>query len=224
MIRSIQILILTLVIYNTGLAQNHLPQPICQLLITTIPYNNDSLNVPAYFFNNGSYDIETPPELLRYSYSSDPNDSIRILTCGSPVNNFFEIYVFDEEGAYDFCTVVLNLTHDYCDTVSTSLTDTMSPSLFVYDKFIPTLPDSNFPTCLMAKDFVIYGYDNNDVSNQSVQYSFSTEEVDTVRCYTCKDVGQYQISIYASDTVGNQIHVPLLIRVVANAGCDQMLD
>jgi|GEM_PF-6849486 len=224
MIRSIQILILSLVIYNTGLTQNQLPHPICQLLITTIPYNNDSLSVPAYFFNNGSFDSETPAELLRYSFSSDPDDSVRILTCGSPVNNFFEIYVFDEEGAYDFCTVVLELEHQYCDTVSSSLTDTLSPSLFVYDKFIPTLPDSNFPTCLMAKEFVIYGFDNADINNQFVQYSFSTNEEDTVRCFDCQDVGQYLISIYGTDTVGNQIHVPLLITVVANAGCDQMLD
>jgi hypothetical protein len=180
--------------------------------------------VPARFFDNGSYDFETPPELLRFSYSTNPDDSIRIYTCGSPMNNFLEVYVFDAEGAFDYCTTDLFLNYHYCDTVSTSLMDTISPTIFTYHRIIPTLPDSNFLTCMTAEEFVIHGYDNADVDNQFVKYSFSLNEEDSLRCFGCQDVGQYLIEIYGTDTVGNQIHVPLLITVVANAGCDQMLD
>ena len=224
MIRSFQILVLSLLVYTTSLGQNHLPQPICQPLISTLPYNSDTLKVPARFFNDGSFDDETPTELLRYSYSTNPDDTIRIYTCESPTQNIFEVFVFDEEGAYDFCTDILLLEHHYCDSLSISLTDTLSPSLYAFDRHIPTLPDSNFLTCLNAEELVIYGYDDGDTNNQMVQYSFSSNVEDSVRCFSCQDVGQYQIAVYATDTAGNQIHVPLILFVVANAGCDQVLD
>ena len=224
MTQLIQTLLLILVASSASVAQNHIPQTVCQPLISSLPYNNDSLKVPARFFDNGSYDLETPTELLRYSYSTNIEDTIRTFTCESPVNNVIEVYVFDEDGAYDFCTPLLKLNHHYCDSMSIFLNDTLSPVIFTYNKTIPTLPDSNFSTCLTADEFVIYAFDNGDVTNQFVQFSFSEIASDTLRCFSCQDEGQYPLAIFGTDTVGNQIDVPILITVVAFAGCDQMLD
>ena len=220
MIRSIQILFLLLVFYNIGLSQNHPPQPITRFLISAIPYDNDSLIVPARYFDNGSYDLETPAEFLRFSYSPDPDDTIRIFTCAnSEPQVLLNVYVFDEEDAYEYNSSLIALSTQYCGYQSQSMTDTQSPVIFLIEKVLPTPPNPNINICLQAKDFVAYGYDNGDPENMLVHFSFSENIDDTTRCYSCLDKGYYIYDIYAIDTVGNQIHSTTTLDVKANAGC-----
>jgi len=196
------------------------PQPICRTLIAGFPYESDSLIIPARYFNNGSYDQETPAELLRFSYSTDPNDTIRVLTCEDDQPWIgFDVYVFDAEGAYEYCAIAILLFDQYCGTLSQSLTDIQSPVLFVTEKILPTPPDPNLTFCFKPEDFVLYGYDNLNPDNTLIHYSFSANPDDTMRCYSCHDEGYYLLDIYAIDTAGNQIHVPTSIDVRANAGC-----
>ena len=58
--------------------------------------------VPANKFKSKSEDNCTASENLRYAYSSDPNDSVRVFTCDSLGIRNVSIYVFDEAGNYDF--------------------------------------------------------------------------------------------------------------------------
>jgi hypothetical protein len=131
----------------------------------------------------------------------------------------FDVYVFDAEGAYEYCAIAILLFDEYCGTPSQSLTDTQSPLLFVTEKILPTPPDPNLTFCLKPEDFVLYGYDNLNPDNTLIHYSFSANPDDTMRCYSCQDEGYYLLDIYAIDTAGNQIHVPTSIDVRANAGC-----
>ena len=183
MIRSFQVLILCLVVYNVGLTQNHPPLPITRSFIAVLPYETDSLIVPARYFDNGSYDLETPQELLRFSFSTNPEDTILILTCAD-AEPFIscQVYVFDEEDAYEYNQSVFYLIDQYCGTQSQANTDTQSPVMFVIERILPTPPDPNINFCLRPTDFVIYGYDNLDPSNTMVSYSFSANPEDTIRC------------------------------------------
>ena len=91
------------------------PQPICRSLVSAIPYETDSLIIPARYFDKESYDEGTPQELLRFSYSTDPTDSIRVVTCATAQAVVpFEVYVFDAEGTYGYCTVVIELSDKFC--------------------------------------------------------------------------------------------------------------
>ncbi|MEO6133438.1 MAG: LamG-like jellyroll fold domain-containing protein, partial [Saprospiraceae bacterium] len=196
------------------------PQPICRTLISAIPYETDSLIIPARYFDNGSYDQETPHELLRFSYSTDPADSIRVVTCATAQSFVvFDVYVFAAEGTYDYCSVAIEFSDQYCGVQSQSMTDNESPVIFIEEKILPTHPDPNIRFCLRPQDFVLYGYDNSDPNNTMIDYSFSSNFDDTVRCYSCMDEGYYLLDIYAIDTAGNQIHVPTSILIRANAGC-----
>ncbi len=220
MIRIFQIQILLMLFQNIALAQNHPPQPITRFLISAIPYDNDSLIVPARYFDNGSYDLETPAGSLRFSYSTDPDDTIRIFTCAnSEPQVLLNVYVFDEEDAYEYNSSLIALSTQYCGYQSQNKTDTQSPVIFLIEKVLPTPPNPNINICLKAEDFVVYGYDNGDPGNTLVHFSFSENIDDTTRCYSCLDKGYYIYDIYASDTVGNQIHSTTTLDVKANAGC-----
>lgn len=196
------------------------PQPICRSLVSAIPYETDSLIIPARYFDKESYDEGTPQELLRFSYSTDPTDSIRVVTCAIAQTVVpFEVYVFDAEGTYGYCTVVIELSDQYCGFQSQSVSDKESPVIFIEEMILPTHPDPNISFCLRPQDFVLYGYDNSDPNDTMIDYSFSSNFNDTVRCYSCMDEGFYILDIYAIDTVGNQIHVPTSFHVRAYAGC-----
>ncbi len=57
------------------------------------------VQVPARLFNNKSTDNCTPESRLRFSFSSDINDSIRIYTCDSTLGrNTIQLFVWDEAG------------------------------------------------------------------------------------------------------------------------------
>ncbi len=56
--------------------------------------------VAARLFNNKSSDNCTKAEKLRFSFSNDPNDSIKIFTCDDKGIQEFDIYVWDECNNY----------------------------------------------------------------------------------------------------------------------------
>lgn len=55
---------------------------------------------PASMFNHKSTDNCTSPELLRFSFSEDPNDTLRVFNCDSIGFNLLDLYVWDECGNY----------------------------------------------------------------------------------------------------------------------------
>ncbi|MEM1323402.1 MAG: HYR domain-containing protein [Bacteroidota bacterium] len=90
------------------------PTAYCEVGISTIPMPPGAgafVDIWASDFNLGSEDNCTAPEDLIFSFSNDPNDLSRRLTCsdaGAPLN--YTIYVWDEAGNYATClvSVVLN--------------------------------------------------------------------------------------------------------------------
>lgn len=91
------------------------PTPVCKSgLITVIMGSNGMVSVKAKDFNEKSEDNCTPAGRLRYSFSSNVNDSTRIFRCadipnGVSKDTIVTIYVTDEAGNQDFCRTTLTL-------------------------------------------------------------------------------------------------------------------
>jgi hypothetical protein len=56
------------------------------------------VSVPVGLFDNKSSDNCTPANRLRFSYSADPNDTLRIFNCDSIGRRVIHLFVWDEQG------------------------------------------------------------------------------------------------------------------------------
>jgi hypothetical protein len=65
------------------------------------------LMVPAKIFNAGSYDNCSLQKNLKYSFSEDVNDTIRVVDCSNSGFQFFTVYIWDEAGNYEFIDVYM---------------------------------------------------------------------------------------------------------------------
>ncbi|MBC7885994.1 MAG: T9SS type A sorting domain-containing protein [Saprospiraceae bacterium] len=84
------------------------PTPYMYALLTTAFQGNImNLTIPAKCFNVGSFDNCTPASKLRYSFSPNVNDTIRIISCNNAGFQFYHIYVTDLQGNQEFVEVFL---------------------------------------------------------------------------------------------------------------------
>lgn len=90
------------------------PTPVMKELHTALmPGSNPPMvNINAALFNSGSYDNCTPFGLLRYAYSTNPNDTVRTFFCEDAPLDTVQIYVFDQAGNYDFVSVRIHIRDD----------------------------------------------------------------------------------------------------------------
>lgn len=103
------------------------PTPYCKNGVTTVvmPSTGD-ITIWASDFDAGSFDNCTDTTDLRFSFSSDINETNRVFTCddiGNGISDTIEvtIYVWDEAGNEDFCKTVLILqdNQDVCPDSTT---------------------------------------------------------------------------------------------------------
>ncbi len=91
------------------------PTPFCKSgLITVIMGSNGMISVKAKDFNEKSEDNCTSAARLRYSFSINPNDTVRTYSCADIPNGVsrdtsIRVYVTDEAGNQEFCITVLTL-------------------------------------------------------------------------------------------------------------------
>ncbi|HEX5626018.1 MAG TPA: T9SS type A sorting domain-containing protein [Saprospiraceae bacterium] len=91
------------------------PTPFCKNgLITVLMPSTKSIAVNARFLDEKSEDNCTPRPRLRFSYSSNVNDSIRLFTCADIDNGIqdtilIDLYVTDLDGNQTFCKTSLIL-------------------------------------------------------------------------------------------------------------------
>ena len=71
--------------------------------------NGPMVMASASLFNHKSSDNCTPEEKLRFSFSPDPNDTLRTYTCDSVGFNLFDLYVWDECGNYSIAQTYLEV-------------------------------------------------------------------------------------------------------------------
>ncbi len=92
------------------------------------------LKVPARIFNVGSFDNCSRPYQLRFSYSPNVNDSIRIINCNNAGFQFYTVYVTDLEGNQETVDVFM-LVYDNgaCSTLRLSGSVTEADNLPISD-------------------------------------------------------------------------------------------
>jgi len=98
---------------------NKKPTPyMYQVLSSAFDGKDHPLKVSARKFNAGSFDNCTQSKQLRYSFSTNVNDSIRTIDCNNAGFQFINIYVTDWEGNQDFAEVfMLVFDNGSCSTL-----------------------------------------------------------------------------------------------------------
>lgn len=186
-------------------AQNTPPTANCNgnTIVTPI-YENEARSIHAKLFDQNSYDNETHSRDLKFAFSEDPADSLLVLDCNSPESIDITMYVFDEDGEYDFCTAKLNIDHQ-CDSspIINGTTDTIAPTIYLIDDIALLTLDSVAFSTIVARDFDAGTYD--DVSPlHKLKFSFSPDPEDNTLSYHCFDYPGFDIMIYVTDEEGNQ--------------------
>lgn len=99
---------------TVNIADGKAPTPVMKELFTALmPASNPPMvGINARLFNSGSYDNCTSQSQLRFAYSANPNDTLRIFTCDHVPFDTVEVYVFDEAGNFDFVRVRINIRDD----------------------------------------------------------------------------------------------------------------
>ncbi|MBK7524448.1 MAG: dockerin type I repeat-containing protein [Saprospiraceae bacterium] len=88
---------------------------------TTMP-----LMVPARIFNIGSFDNCSPKHKLKYSFSEDVNDTIRVVNCSNAGFQFYTLYVTDMMGNQEVVDVYLLAFDNGSCNVSSTLMASMT--------------------------------------------------------------------------------------------------
>lgn len=92
------------------------PTPILHFVSSTLMPMMAMVQIPANVFNNESLDNCTLPGDLKFSYSANPDDTIRVFTCDSLGMRMVEIYVWDEAGNFDIgiANILITDNHGQC--------------------------------------------------------------------------------------------------------------
>lgn len=91
------------------------PTPFCRAGLITVPMpSTKTVSVPARFYDEKSEDNCTPKAQLRFSYSTNVNDTVHTYTCADIKNGrqdtiTITMYVTDLDGNQSFCTTKLIL-------------------------------------------------------------------------------------------------------------------
>lgn len=159
------------------------PTPYCYSSITTVLMpTTGEISVFADQFDFGSYDNCTATENLQISFGPNPNNDSVTLTCDDIENGSvqwveLDMYVTDENGNQDFCTVQL-VIQDNDDTCADD-----DPDGIIKGE-LKTIYGEN------VNHAQVYYYDVNDISNDSI---ISTDEGQYITNPTFDQVPYYVI-------------------------------
>lgn len=191
------------------------PTIVCSFSKTVIqPQQEMSPMVPARTFNGGSFDDQTPPELLRFAYSNNPDDSLKYFDC-SKGQFGVPIFVFDTAGNYNDCFifVLTNIQHCQSFVLSGNEEDTIAPT-GIFHPYELTLNMQRQDTVLRARaQRINAGSIDDQTPHDKLRYSFSSRADDTLRLITCArgTVQIYQVWVW--DEAGNRTPGTLQIRL-----------
>jgi hypothetical protein len=127
------------------------PTPYCLSSITTVVMNNNGMvDIWASDFNLDSNDNCTPKDELRYSFSSNVNQTSKTFTCadipdGQSMTVPVEMWVTDNAGNQDFCSINIILQ----DNLGNACTDQLGGLLYSSGRVMS-------PTNLPLEDVSMY--------------------------------------------------------------------
>lgn len=96
------------------------PTPYCLSEITTVIMpSSGEIDIWASDYNLGSFDNCSEKSALRYSFSSNVNNTRALFTCDDLGINILQMWVTDEAGNQDYCEVKINIqSNDGCNGAS----------------------------------------------------------------------------------------------------------
>jgi hypothetical protein len=98
------------------------PTPICLFGLSTNLENDATVSIWAKDFNNHSYDNCTPESDLKYSFSSNVNETNKIITCANRGDFNVSMWVTDLDGNQSKCNTFIKVTDNknLCPTLTTN--------------------------------------------------------------------------------------------------------
>ncbi len=166
------------------------PTPYCLGGVATALMNNvGEVEVSAETFDLGSFDNCTEQENLQFSFSSNTSNTTMLFTCDMLENGVVqtferELWVTDEAGNQDFCTIQIKVqdNFDVCDnagsvTIGGAVYNVEDEKVSGTDVFLSSdYPEANgslldtdgdyaFNSMPMGVDYLIEGYKNDDMLN-----------------------------------------------------------
>ena len=129
------------------------------------------------------------------------------LGCSNIGTSTFQITVGDPGGAFDFCDV--NITVE----------DLLGPALVLEDTLVITL-DADGNGLVEVSQLDLGSTDNCT----NVELSFTEFSLNTSITFNCDNEGFNTITVYGTDTGGNQSSANVVIEVIKSGACDPTID
>ena len=187
------------------------PTPYCVSLSTAVMEmgadNEAGVELWAEDFNIGSFDNCTAQEDLLYSFSGDSYVPNRTFTCADVANSPVEVqmYVWDEKGNNDFCTVFLTIVdnQDLCGPGSRpDIEGGINTEAGTAVSDVETSLDADFaeyPKADMSDDAGHYAFENNVMG---IDYAISAEkDVDYLNGVSTLDLVKIQRHILGLESL-----------------------
>ncbi len=171
------------------------PTPYCLGEITTVIMpSSGNIDIWASDYDKGSFD--NCPGRLKFSFSTNTNDTRRVFTCANIGMNNLNMYVTDSVGNNDFCAVKINIQANpgscgnaaenrVAGTVSTKQNKNMSEVTLLLDGLEPVYTKSD---------------------NQG-QFNFTSVKANTTYALTAANQDKYDNGINTLDLVYIQRHI-----------------
>ena len=129
------------------------PTPYCISEVTTVIMpSSGNVTIWANDFDLGSFD--NCPGTLRFSFSTNVNDTGKTFTCSNIGMNTVTMYVWDVAGNFDFCTVTINIQANSACTGSRIAGNVGTESSDMVDEVMVTLTNmaSNETMSMMTEN------------------------------------------------------------------------
>ena len=159
-------------------------------------------------FDAGSYHPCRSDEKLRFSFSSDPYDNVRIFSCEDVGEKEVNIWVTDENGKQDYCTTVVDLQNNgaeipNCDPISDAIISGKITSLFGNAEELTMSVNSTFEGMEFDTSYSIeirsILMDSSVATNGDVTHYFGMEEVEIPTYDTTNINKNFELAISEGD-------------------------
>lgn len=175
------------------------PTPVCVHGLNVSLPKGQSITLDAKEFDAGSFYYYDPNATLIFYF--DGGDSLRAYSTNEDFERFdVQMYVQDSTGKADHCTTSLTIeTDNESDIIGTQ--DTTPPVPLIYNEIQIPIP----PTGKIVLDASHFDKNSaDDITNKGMlRFTYSPNPCDTVKTFTCYNLGVVPLKIYVWDEANN---------------------
>ncbi|MCF8282790.1 MAG: hypothetical protein K9J45_20525, partial [Bacteroidales bacterium] len=176
--------------------------------LTVSFYDDYSLKLHASWFNDGSYS-DCATGALQFSFSSNPNDTLKTYTCDDLGQSAVQLWVTDAGGNQSFGETFVIAQFAFGDCTGTG---PCLPAPVAYNGIVVPLNPVG-EASVHARGFDLASHVSTCSSATSFTMAFSDDPNDTLAFFTCDDVGQQLVQIFVHDNLGNVNYIETFVIV-----------